>query len=1374
MTNKLQTGGNIELGQVRSNIEASGDIEMGDLRLRALAGKPTGNIELDDFYGANELECLIKADTAGLATGWYGAGGWGENDRPTFETHQMSGCYDGQPNNRFVFTVSGNKPQDLFRAIYTNGKAYFPFVDCIYQYDAGSNTTAWQWENNHAGFVVGQVYEVSIMMGPPINDETGEPEEPEAPAGTYPVGQGTDFTLTFEDNFTAGSLDLTKWNKNLFYTIDDPVQNFDLSSGKLRIWPHYDGAKWVRREITTYNKFSQNTGFWEAKFKVNKVKGGRVFFSLMNHSTVARPIISGAIFEVGALSGSGWADSSNEANNFGTFVQPNTDGVAIDTDTFVGAGGSARSFVDTEHVFGIKKTSSELTFYLDGVPWQTVTITGTSAMPLDLYIVIGMDYNGGFNEPDMTITQGNTNAATFEYVRAWSIGAGTGGGGGTGGGTNTPSGYTAPVGQTIAKYPTMTFEDNFNGTVLDSTKWNDNPYFLPDNSKNNIKVENGSLYMWPATPFNGTTSTDYNAHIDTDGKFYQKYGYFEIRCRLPKGKGVWPSFWMLNHDLTGIRPEIDIMETYCGAGPQIGSDYSNSSYEPLKSISRAWTEAMSLLAGFSTDTAYGDLNLLDWHTYALHWERTRAEFFIDGQSIGQFTIPTGELDMRMYLNVSLLLGGFSGVANVTDTPTGQSNSMVIDYVRAWSLANGTTVVEGTVTPPTQGGGGGGTPTPKDIVVFVGDSTTWGYKSGTGTQVAMPMPASFAQRQTGYDVRNRGVNSTQTTHWLNGTTPITHGTFTSFLAANTPKFVCVMLGVLDEFDLTTTQFKTNLKTMVANIKSANAFPIILTPFPADFGGLATYAQAARDAASESQCAIIDVFAWGMNIITTQNGGNIRARVPDGVHPDDQFYIQAGEYIANQWQTATGYNTGSNPIVGSVDWYGDSTIAGWDAAKNGTAFEGDPVTTPMPSTFNSTAPVCSGTNYAVNSVLAENALAGTGGVAWASWTTQMNSTSSKYVILQLHSHDTESNMVTRLTSLINTAKAAGKTVVLMTSFPSNHTSSALTTAQIVNATRTAAANNNVLLMDMYQYVTNYMSLNSLSLYDVFTDGTHTIQSYYTLFGQWAKAEFVKLITTGQGSFGDSTGGDDVAAQPAVPVGHPHTYTLTFNEDFNGSDLNFNIWNDHIWYNEAGEKTGKPKNWSVEDGELLIWPDVGYYQRTIDTDGKYYQTYGFFEMEAILNRGRGCWPAFWLLNHDGGGRPEVDIMEAYPGGNSSNPWNGIPQDRGSDDNPARPLDYQVTCHRTLGDIVDDHRSRYIVGPIDFSAAYHKFGCEVDSTGVQFYLDGEPMGAKMMYNFTNRWYILLDLWFGSASGTPNDAETPKGKSNAYRVKYVRAWRRN
>ena len=47
--------------------------------------------------------------------------------------------------------------------------------------------------------------------------------------------------------------------------------------------------------------------------------------------------------------------------------------------------------------------------------------------------------------------------------------------------------------------------------------------------------------------------------LTTQKSFSQKYGYFEIRAKMPLGTGVWPAFWLLAND-GGWPPEIDAME----------------------------------------------------------------------------------------------------------------------------------------------------------------------------------------------------------------------------------------------------------------------------------------------------------------------------------------------------------------------------------------------------------------------------------------------------------------------------------------------------------------------------------------------------------------------------------------------------------------------------------------------------------------------------------------------------------------------------------------------------------------------------------------------------------------------------------------------
>jgi beta-glucanase (GH16 family) len=228
--------------------------------------------------------------------------------------------------------------------------------------------------------------------------------------------------------------------------------------------------------------------------------------------------------------------------------------------------------------------------------------------------------------------------------------------------------------------------------------------------------------------------------------------------------------------------------------------------------------------------------------------------------------------------------------------------------------------------------------------------------------------------------------------------------------------------------------------------------------------------------------------------------------------------------------------------------------------------------------------------------------------------------------------------------------------------------------------------------------------------------------------------------------------------VPYGqNPKDWVLTFSEEFDRFDRS--MWNDHIWY----ERSNPTINYAVEDGKLKIWPQRDasgqFFNRTLDTDGRFYQTYGYFEMEARLPRGKGTWPAFWLFNHIGDRRPEIDIMEAYAGG--VEPW-GYTDRKGV----SRPTAYGVTVW--LDENVKADGLQYDVKR-DLSAKFHKYAVKWEPERQTFYFDGKKI-YEIRARMPDPKYILLDLWFGSSSGDP-DHTTPQGKSNSFEINYVRAW---
>jgi beta-glucanase (GH16 family) len=116
----------------------------------------------------------------------------------------------------------------------------------------------------------------------------------------------------------------------------------------------------------------------------------------------------------------------------------------------------------------------------------------------------------------------------------------------------------------------------------------------------------------------------------------------------------------------------------------------------------------------------------------------------------------------------------------------------------------------------------------------------------------------------------------------------------------------------------------------------------------------------------------------------------------------------------------------------------------------------------------------------------------------------------------------------------------------------------------------------------------------------------------------------------------------------------------------------------------------------------------------------------------------------------------MEAYPGGDPESGWS---------DSRFHPTMYGVTIWETPNVPSGD---KMIATP-DLSAGFHKYGLKWEPDRQTFYFDGNEV-YRVSVGMSDLMYILLDLWFGSASGTP-DGTTPTGKSNAFEINYVRAW---
>lgn len=232
--------------------------------------------------------------------------------------------------------------------------------------------------------------------------------------------------------------------------------------------------------------------------------------------------------------------------------------------------------------------------------------------------------------------------------------------------SNTPG----PFGQDASGY-TLTFSDEFEN-AFNHSLWNDAADSDYSNATLNYAVDGGSLKIWPQRGLNGEF---FERIIDTNGKFSQTYGYFEMEAKLPVGKGTWPAFWLFNY-INGQKPEIDILEAY-GGGVEGG--WSDANYHPTGYAPVVWynTDAR---AGFALLTGLGDLSA-DYHRYAVKWEPGRETFYFDGKEVYR---AEANLDQPLYIKLDLNYGSAAGQPDHT-TPTEPSNAYDIKYVRAWQF-----------------------------------------------------------------------------------------------------------------------------------------------------------------------------------------------------------------------------------------------------------------------------------------------------------------------------------------------------------------------------------------------------------------------------------------------------------------------------------------------------------------------------------------------------------------------------------------------------------------------------------------------------------------------------------------------------------------
>jgi len=219
----------------------------------------------------------------------------------------------------------------------------------------------------------------------------------------------------------------------------------------------------------------------------------------------------------------------------------------------------------------------------------------------------------------------------------------------------------------------QTFNEDFNGSELDFGKWaphdpsgrqreREVQAYVPgaievhDGFAHISAVRRRAMYDGHDREFTSGIMTSY-------GSFAQLYGRFEIRCRIPAGRGLEPKFWLLPVP-TGEIPAIDVFDA-------IGS-------EPSKALfGNRWGDEKTERS-FTGSYDVGDL-AADFHTIAIEWDKDKIVWFVDGKE--RFRSTDGVPHKPMYLTVGMAVGGLQ--AKYPDETTKFPARFTIDYIRVY-------------------------------------------------------------------------------------------------------------------------------------------------------------------------------------------------------------------------------------------------------------------------------------------------------------------------------------------------------------------------------------------------------------------------------------------------------------------------------------------------------------------------------------------------------------------------------------------------------------------------------------------------------------------------------------------------------------------
>ena len=148
----------------------------------------------------------------------------------------------------------------------------------------------------------------------------------------------------------------------------------------------------------------------------------------------------------------------------------------------------------------------------------------------------------------------------------------------------------------------------------------------------------------------------------------QQYGYYEMRARMPVGRGFWPAFWLVTHR-DAWPPELDILEV-SGARPDKVHFMIHEVGPKLPTQASGWVDL----------PRRGKID--EFHRYGMEWTEKSIRWFVDDQLMFRFDGHDVHEPMHMRINLSVGSHEPNWIPD-PDASTPFPGRFEIDYVRVF-------------------------------------------------------------------------------------------------------------------------------------------------------------------------------------------------------------------------------------------------------------------------------------------------------------------------------------------------------------------------------------------------------------------------------------------------------------------------------------------------------------------------------------------------------------------------------------------------------------------------------------------------------------------------------------------------------------------